>query len=83
MDDKDDEMGHLYTGLCDTRVLARTMLEIWETEPAVDDNDTGETILNRHLRWDRERSSTPHALSQLEILTRLRRLNSSARIYKE
>ena len=29
IDDDDDEMGHLYTGLCDcdTRGLARTMLE--------------------------------------------------------
>jgi len=27
MDDEDDEMGHFYTGLCDTRVLAHTMLE--------------------------------------------------------
>jgi len=60
MDDENDEMEHLYTGLCDTRVLARTMLEGWETEPAVDDNDTGETIPNRHLRRNRERFSTPH-----------------------
>ena len=30
MDDNDDKMGHLYTGLCDARVLARTMLEYWE-----------------------------------------------------
>jgi len=30
-DDEDDEMGYLYTGLCDTRVLTRTMLEDWET----------------------------------------------------
>ena len=37
MDDDNDEMGHLYTGLGDTRVLARTMLEDWETEPAVYD----------------------------------------------
>ena len=49
MDDEDDEMGHLYTGLCDTRVLTRTMLEVWETRPAVEDNDTGKTILNHHL----------------------------------
>jgi len=27
IDDDDDEMGHLYSGLCDTRGLARTMLE--------------------------------------------------------
>jgi len=60
MDDKDDEMGHLYTGLCDIRVLARTMLEDWETEPAVYDNDKGETTLNHHLRQNRERFSTLH-----------------------
>jgi len=60
MDDKDDEMGHIYTGLCDTRVLARTMLEDWETEPAVYDNDKGETTPNRHPRRNRERFSTLH-----------------------
>jgi len=60
MDDKNDEMGHFYTGLCDTRVLARTMLEDWETEPAVYDNDKGETTPNRHPRRNRERFSTPH-----------------------
>jgi hypothetical protein len=27
MDDDDDEMGYLYTGLCDTRGLAHTILE--------------------------------------------------------
>jgi len=53
-------MGHLYTGLGDTRVLARTMLEDWETEPAVYDNDKGETTPNRHPRRNRERFSTPH-----------------------
>ena len=42
MDDEDDEMGHLCTGLGDTRVLARNMLEDWELEPAVYDNDKGE-----------------------------------------
>jgi len=60
MHDKDDEMGHLYTGLCDTRVLARTMLEDEETEPAVYDNDKGETTPNRHPRRNKERFSTPH-----------------------
>jgi hypothetical protein len=60
MDDEDNEMGHLYTGLGDTRVLARTMLEDWETEPAVYDNDKGETTPNRHPRRNRERFSTPH-----------------------
>jgi len=34
-DDEDDEIRHLYTGVCDTRVLARTMLEDWKTKPAV------------------------------------------------
>jgi len=60
MDDEDDEMGHLYTGLGDTRVLARTMLEDCETAPAVYDNDKGETTPNRHPRRNRERFSTPH-----------------------
>jgi len=60
MDNEDVEMGHLYTGLCNTRVLARTLLEDRETKSSVDDNDTGETILNRHLRRNRERFSTPH-----------------------
>jgi len=60
MDDDDDEMGHLYTGLCDTRVLARTMLEDTETEPAVYHNDKGETNANHHPRRHRERFSTPH-----------------------
>ena len=44
MDDDDDEMGHLHTGLDDTRVLARTMLEDWETVPAVYDDDQRETV---------------------------------------
>ena len=60
MDDEDDEMGHLYIGLGDTRVLARTRLEDWETEPAVYDNNKGETTPNRHPRQNRERFSTPH-----------------------
>jgi len=60
MDDEDDEMGLLYTDLCDTRVLARTMLEDWETEQGVYDNDKGETTHSRHPRWNRERFSTPH-----------------------
>jgi len=62
MDDEDDEMGHFYTSLCDTRILARTMLADWETGLAVDDNDTGETILYRHLRQNRVRFSTPHTV---------------------
>jgi len=60
MDDEDDEMGHFHTGLCDTRVLARTMLEDWETEPAVYDNNKGETTPNHHPRRNREHFSTPH-----------------------
>jgi len=60
MGEEDDEIGHLYTGLDDTRVLARTMLEDWETEPAVYDNDKGETTPNRHPRRKRECFSTPH-----------------------
>ena len=60
MDDEDDEMGLLYTDLCDTRVLARTMLEDWETEQGVYDNDKGETTHSRRPRWNRERFSTPH-----------------------
>ena len=60
MDDDDDEMGHLYTGLGDTRELARTMLEDWETEPAVYDDDQSETVSKGHPRRNRERFSTPH-----------------------
>ena len=60
MDDEDDEMGHLYTGFCDTRVLARTMLEEWETEPAVCDIDKGETTSKRHPRRNIKCFSTPH-----------------------
>jgi len=36
------------------------MLENWETEPAVYDNNKGETTPNRHPRRNRERFSTPH-----------------------
>jgi len=60
MDDDDDEMGHLYTGLGDTRVLACIMLEDWETEPAVYDDDQRETVSKGHPRRNRERFSTPH-----------------------
>jgi len=59
MVDDDDEMGHFYTGLSDTRGLAYIMLEDWETEHAVEDNDIGKTIPNQHLRRNRERFSTP------------------------
>ena len=55
----DDEMGHLYNGLCDTKGLGRTMLEDWENNQAVEDNDIGKAIPNQHLRWNRERFSTP------------------------
>ena len=61
MDDNDDDMGHLYTGLCDTRGLARIMLDDCEIEHAVEDNDIGKNISNEHLRRNRERFSTPHA----------------------
>ena len=60
MDNEVDEMGHLYTGSCDTRVRARTMLEDWETKSAVYDNDKGETTPNRHPRRNTEHFSTPH-----------------------
>jgi len=59
MDDDDDKMGHLYTGLCDTRELARIMLKEWEIEHAVEDNNIGKTIPNQHLRINRGRFSTP------------------------
>ena len=45
MDDEDDEMGHLYTSLCNTKGFACTMLEDLEIEPAVEKNHTGKTIL--------------------------------------
>jgi len=60
INDEDDEMGHFYTSLCVTRVLARTMQEDWETKPAVYDNDKDETTPNSHPRRNRERFSTPH-----------------------
>ena len=60
MDDDDDEMGHLYTGLDDTRVLSCTMLEDWQTIPAVYDDDQRETVSKGHPRRKRERFSTPH-----------------------
>jgi len=60
MDDDDDEMGHLYAGLCDTRGLACTMMEDWEIDHAVEDNDIGKAIPNQHLRRNRERFSTLH-----------------------
>jgi len=36
------------------------MLEDWEIEHAVEDNDIGKTIPNQHLCRNRERSTTPH-----------------------
>jgi len=60
MDGDDDEMGHLYKSLGDTRVLARTMFEDWETEPAVYDDDQSETVSKGHPRRNRERFSAPH-----------------------
>ena len=36
------------------------MLEDWETEQDVYDNDMGETTHSRHPRWNRERFSTLH-----------------------
>ena len=53
MDDDHDEIGHLYTGLRDTRGLARTMLEDWEIEQAVENNAIGKAILNQHLSRNR------------------------------
>ena len=79
MDDDDNEMGHLYTGLGDTRVLARTMLEDWETKPAVYDDDQSETVSKCHPRRNRERF---RLCTQQEILTKFKRLNSRARIYR-
>ena len=58
--ENDDEMGHLYTCLGDTRVLASTMLEDWETEPAVYNDNQRETVSKGHPRRNRERFSTPH-----------------------
>jgi len=69
MDDEDDEMGHLYTGLGDTRVLARTMLEDWETESTVYDNDKGETTPDRHPRRNIESFSTrdPNKTQEVDL----------------
>jgi len=60
IDDNDDVVGHIYTALCDTRGLARTILQDWEFQPAVEENDTGKTIPNHHLRRERERFSNLH-----------------------
>ena len=80
MDDDDDEVRHLYTGLCDTRGLARIMLEDWEVEHAVEDNDIGKTI-PIIIYEGKEVASRPH--TQVEIPTRLRRSNLRVRIYKK
>ena len=79
MDDDDDEMGHLYTGLCDTRGLARTMLEDWEINHAVEDNDIGKATPNQHLRRNIKRFQLR---TQPEIPTRSKRSNLRVRIYK-
>jgi len=42
-------MGHLYTGLCNTRGLARIMLEDEEIDHAVEDNDTGKTKTSKSI----------------------------------
>jgi len=47
MNDDDNEMGRLYTSLCNTRGLAQTMLEDLEIEHSVEHNDIG--IPNQHL----------------------------------
>jgi len=60
LDDDEHEIGHLSTGLCNTRGLARTMLEDWENDHVVEDNDIGKAIPNQHLRRNRERFRTPH-----------------------
>ena len=51
---------NLYTGLCNTRGVAHTMLDDWEIQHAVEDNDIGKVVPNQHLRRNRERFSTPH-----------------------
>jgi len=56
------------------------MLDDWEIEHAVEDNDIGKVIPNQHLRRDRERLSIR---TQPEIPTRTRRSNSRVGIYKE
>jgi len=63
----DDHMLHFvkcllfFNSLCDTRVLvACTMLEDWEAEQAVYDNDKGGTTPSCHPRRNRECFSTPH-----------------------
>jgi len=53
-------MGHIYTALCETRGLARTILQDWEFQPAVEENDTGKTIPNHHLRRERKRFANLH-----------------------
>jgi len=80
MDDDDDEMGHFYTGLSDTRGLAHIMLEDWETEHPVEDNDIVRPF-QINIYVETEKASRPHA--QLEIPTRLRRSNLRVRTYKE
>ena len=67
IDDDDDEMGHLYTGLDDIRVLARTMT-----------TTTRGRLSLRVIRDGRENVFRPR--TQQEIPTKFKRLNSRARI---
>jgi len=60
MDDDNDEMGHIYTGVCDTRCLARSMLANWEVDQVVEENDNISAVPDQHLCRSRERFSTPH-----------------------
>ena len=79
MNDEDNEMGHLCTGLCNTRVLARTMLEDWETEQLF----TTTTRVRLPLIVIRDRTeNVSRPRTQQEIPTKLRRLNSRARVYR-
>jgi len=59
MEDDNGDIGHLYTCLCNTRGLARIMLENLEVEHAAEDNEIGKTIPNQHLCRNKERLSTP------------------------
>jgi len=62
MDVDDDEMGHLYTGANDTgdtRYLARSMLEDWEGEKGVEQDQNGNMLPNPNSQRSRKRFSTP------------------------
>jgi len=60
VDDDDDEMGHLYTGLSHTRLVARSMLEDWDVDHVAEENDNASAIPNQYLRRNRDHFSTPH-----------------------